>query len=108
MLLERRSRIEIVIEAGGLPELLRAVGVAGAPGYTLLREASGTGSHGPREGGDVADLLTNDVVIILADPAAATAILEAVAGVLELYAGKATIGQVEQLVSEPGPDEAPG
>lgn len=93
-----RARIEIVIESAGTRELERALVAAGAHGYTVLREATGIGHHGSRPGGDVTDLLSNNVVIVLASRESVPQLLSALEPVLGLFPSIASVFDVEQII----------
>jgi nitrogen regulatory protein PII len=95
-----KARVEIVIESAGTRDLVRALVGAGAPGYTVLREATGSGRHGSRPGGDVTDLLSNHVVVVLAPRDSVPQLLSALEPVLELFPGIVNVVDVDQVIFE--------
>lgn len=93
-----KARIEIVIESAGTREVVRALVGAGALGYTVLREATGSGRHGSRPGGDVTDLLSNNVVVVLASRESVPRLLSALQPVLELFPSIASVFDVDHII----------
>ena len=61
------QRIEIVIEAPLQKRLAQLLRDLGAPGYTLIRRASGMGDRGLRRADDPTGSETNSVFIIACD-----------------------------------------
>ncbi|MGA0839826.1 MAG: P-II family nitrogen regulator [Pseudomonadales bacterium] len=61
------KRLEIVIEQPLARRLAERLDELGAPGYTVLSNASGRGDRGLRRGDEVTDTFTNCVFIVACD-----------------------------------------
>lgn len=61
------KRIEIVIEQSLERRLAAQLEALGAPGYTLISQASGLGNRGPRRGDEPTGTASNCVFIIACD-----------------------------------------
>ena len=82
------TRIEIVIEEQMVDTLVKALMEAGAPGYTLLPQVTGTGDRGSRRGDDLAGDSSNCYCLIACDDeAVVNRILEAVRPLLTRNGG---------------------
>jgi PII-like signaling protein len=90
------KRIEIVIEQplqGRMAQLLKDLG---APGYTLIRRASGMGDRGLRRADDPTGSETNSVFIIACDePETVTRIIEGIRPVLSESGGMCVVADAE-------------
>jgi nitrogen regulatory protein PII len=78
------KRIEIVIEQPLARRLAARLDELGAPGYTMIPDASGRGDRGLRRGDEVTDTFTNCVFIVACDDDAVVA--QIVEGVRTLIA----------------------
>jgi PII-like signaling protein len=63
------KRLEIVIEQPLARRLAARLDELGAPGYTVISNASGRGDRGLREADEVTDTFTNCVFIVACDDA---------------------------------------
>lgn len=81
------KRIEIVIERLFTRRLVELLGQVGAPGYTLIPQASGQGDRGLRRADDPNDTQTNCVCIVACDEALASEIVEGVRPLLSEAGG---------------------
>jgi len=61
------KRLEIVIEQPLARRLADRLDELGAPGYTMIHDASGRGDRGLRRGDEVTDTFTNCVFIVACD-----------------------------------------
>lgn len=78
------KRIEIVIEQPLARRLAERLDQLGAPGYTMIPDASGRGDRGLRRGDEVTDTFTNCLFIVACDDDAIVA--QIVEGVRSLIA----------------------
>ena len=78
------KRIEIVIEQPLARRLAERLDQLGAPGYTMIPNASGRGDRGLRRGDEVTDTFTNCLFIVACDDDATVA--QIVEGVRSLIA----------------------
>ncbi len=90
-----KKRLDIIIDATAVPDVVRLVEAGGARGYTIVPSVSGKGHRGIRMGHDIFERGQNAIVIVVADEQIAHAILEKVMGLLERYAGVAYLVDVE-------------
>jgi nitrogen regulatory protein PII len=67
------KRIEIVIEQPLARRLAERLDELGAPGYTMIPDASGRGDRGLRRGDEVTDTFTNCLFIVACDDEAVVA-----------------------------------
>ncbi|MFT5448597.1 MAG: nitrogen regulatory protein PII [Gammaproteobacteria bacterium] len=82
------KRIEIVIEEALSKRLMQQLEAVGAPGYTLIPRASGSGDRGIRRGDDPSGAATNCVFIIACEnDAEVEQIVEAVRPLLSRSGG---------------------
>ena len=81
-------RIEIVIEEPLVPQLKRLLRELGAPGFTIIPRAGGSGDRGIRRGDELAGDSSNCVFIVACeDEALVTNITEAVRPILSRSGG---------------------
>lgn len=82
------KRIEIVIEQPLARRLAERLDELGAPGYTLIPNASGRGDRGLRRGDELTDTFTNCVFIVASDDdAVVTRIVEGVRALIARSGG---------------------
>ena len=91
------KRVEIVVEAIKLQQVLKVIDHAGASGYTVLPSVTGRGHRGQRAGGALTDLFKNSIVITLVDEAVAEQILREMKQLIQNYAGIVVVSNVEVL-----------
>ncbi|MEK7748223.1 MAG: DUF190 domain-containing protein [Nitrospirota bacterium] len=92
---KRMKKVEIVIEAVKLQQVLKIIDQAGASGYTVHESVTGRGHRGYRRGGGVSDLYANAMIITLVDENAAVRIAEEVRDLIQDYAGVMMISDVD-------------
>jgi len=82
------KRIEIVIEQPLARRLAERLDELGAPGYTLIPNASGRGDRGLRRGDEVTDTFTNCVFVVACeDDAVVARIVEGVRSLIARSGG---------------------
>ncbi|MBX3640395.1 MAG: transcriptional regulator [Nitrosomonas sp.] len=91
------KRIEIVIDAGRLEELISLLMEAGAKGYTVIRRVGGLGSRGTRSPNDVLWDEGNSVVILACKADQATKIMQGLCPKLKKFGGMCLISDCEWL-----------
>lgn len=80
--MESVKRVEIVVEAAYEQKVRRMIRDAGADGYTLVREVSGGGDRGDRDGDGLTNAFTNLMFVVACDVAAAEALAARIQPVL--------------------------
>jgi len=82
------KRIEIIIEQAWSRRMAEQLQALGAPGYTLIPRARGSGDRGLRRGDDVTGASTNCVFVVACDDEeTVTAIVDGVRALLSRSGG---------------------
>lgn len=90
------KRIEIVIEQPLQRRIAEQLKALGAPGYTLIRRASGMGDRGMRRADDPTGSQTNSVFIIACDdPEIVQRIIEGIRPTLSESGGMCVVSDAE-------------
>jgi nitrogen regulatory protein PII len=90
-----KKKIEIVIDAIAVPDVIAIVRKSGAKGHTVIPNATGSGPRGKRGRHDIFQEGENAVILVIADETVVLAILESVMTLLESYAGVAFVSDVQ-------------
>ncbi len=92
----REKKIEMVVDAACVQQLLAMCERIGAKGYTVIHNVSGKGHRGVRgDEGDIFDVFHNVLIIVLAAEHVAGQIVEESQRLLEYYAGTVYVSDVE-------------
>lgn len=81
------KRFEIVIGKLHLDAVTRVLEAAGAEGYTVIRDLTGSGPRGGRRGDDVTDVFRNCMVLCACSPEVAGRLIEQLRPILKTYGG---------------------
>ncbi len=81
------KKVEIVIEAVMLEEIISIIDQAGAGGYTILPTVTGRGYRGYRSGFELTNVFQNAMVFTLVDEEKALIISQEVKKLIQDYAG---------------------
>ncbi len=82
------KKVEIIIEYLELPRLLELIQKRGiAVGYTVIKEAVGSGGRGDRTGDGLSGELTNSYILIACSEDEALRIVEIVRPILKRFGG---------------------
>ncbi|MEM1144690.1 MAG: transcriptional regulator [Pseudomonadota bacterium] len=93
------KRIEIVVERSAAERLEETLRAAGAPDYTLLQNAGGSGDRGYRRADDVTDTDENCVFIVaLEDETLLDKIVEGVRPLLKRFGGMCLVSDAHWLI----------
>lgn len=84
---KRMKKVEIVIEAVMLQQVVSIIDQAGAGGYTIVPSVTGRGHRGHRGGFGLTNVFHNAMVFTLVDEAAAAQIGQRVKKLIQDYAG---------------------
>lgn len=100
MELHKMKKLEIIVKGEDLQFVLDLLERAGVPGYTIIHNLSGKGSHGFHEG----HLLFNeedvlDMVVVVTDEEKSEAILEGLLPFFNKHSGVVFVSEV--MVSRP-------
>ncbi len=91
---KKMKKVEIVIEAIMLDQVISIIDQAGVSGYTILPSVTGRGHRGRRTGFGFTDVFNNAMVFTLTDEEAALRISQEVKKLIQNYAGMVIISDV--------------
>lgn len=89
------KKVEIVIEAIMLDEVISIIDQAGGSGYTIFPSVSGQGHRGYRTGLGFTDAFNHAMIFTLTDGAAALKISQEVKKLIQSYAGVVIISDAD-------------
>jgi nitrogen regulatory protein PII len=92
------KRVELVIDAVELPQVLRIVKSLGIGGWTLVRDVAGQGDRGSRMGDQPTDVMRNVVLIIACDYEQSKRLAEAIRPILARMGGMCLISDATWVV----------
>ncbi|MEM7227225.1 MAG: DUF190 domain-containing protein [Planctomycetota bacterium] len=95
--MESVKRLEIVIESVYLRTIVAAMKDAGATGYTVMHDITGTGDRGERRGDGLTDLSRNVIIIAAVPHETADAVLDAVQTVMKDTGGICLVSDAQWL-----------
>ncbi len=95
--LQKMKKIEIVIEAVRLDQVIAIIDRAGASGYTVISSVAGRGHRGRRAGGGLTDIFKNAMVITMVEETVAARILGEIEKLIQNFAGMAAVTDAEVL-----------
>jgi len=81
------KKVEIVAASVEVRHILEMLEQAGASGYTIVRDAEGSGDRGKRLGDEVTGVFTNTYIMTVCTPELAATIAERVQPMLVRYGG---------------------
>lgn len=91
------KRIEIVVDAVYLPEVLKLLDAAGVPGYSVIRGVVGKGDRGERAGDELTDVFHNAYILCACPREAVPALVEQIRPVLKAYGGLCLVSEADSL-----------
>jgi nitrogen regulatory protein PII len=94
------KRVEIVIESDFLPRVIRILDKQQIKGYTIIRNASGKGDKGMRDGYGLTDVFQNIYLLIGCSEEELERIKEPVRMLLEKVGGICLVSDAQWLVHE--------
>ncbi len=92
------KRIEIIIDALGLPGVLKLLDAAGVSGYTVIRDATGKGERGNRDGGELSGTFINSYVLTACSSEQFLSVVESVRPILKRYGGVCLVSDAQWLI----------
>ena len=92
---KKMKKVEIVIEAVMLKEVISIIDQAGAGGYTILPSVTGRGHRGPRSGFGLTNVFHNTMVFTLVDEETALKISQKIKKLIQNYAGVVIISDAD-------------
>ena len=100
MQMYRKKKIEMIVDAACLSQLLKMCERVGAKGYTVVPNVSGKGNRGIRGVGDLFDIFRNVLIIVIVAEDIAVRIVEESQPLLQHYAGIIYTSDVEVVRDE--------
>lgn len=82
-----RKKIEIIIEVVKTSKIISLIDSLGLSGYSIIRNAEGRGAHGMCDAQEVADVLSNDYVVVICTHEEAQQLITKVAPILQKFGG---------------------
>ncbi len=92
---KKMKKVEIVIEAVMLKEVVTIVDEAGAGGYTILPAVTGRGHRGHRSGFGLTNVFQNTMVFTLVNEETALKISQKIKHLIQNYAGVVIISDAD-------------
>jgi nitrogen regulatory protein PII len=92
------KKIEIIIDALELPEVLKLLDAAGVSGYTIIRDATGKGERGERSGGELSGTFINSYVMTACPPEQVSSVVEALRPILKRFGGVCLVSDAQWLI----------
>ena len=100
MQMHHKKKIEMIVDAACLPQLLKMCERVGAKGYTVIPNVSGKGNRGVRGSSDIFDIFRNVLIIVIATEEIAARIVAESQLLLQHYAGIIYTSDVEVVRDE--------
>lgn len=92
------TRLEIVISSVELENVLGKIEACGASGYTVIREITGKGHRGIRDGADLSDAFRNTMIVTACTAEQATELIEVIRPILKRRGGICLISDSQWIV----------
>lgn len=92
------KKIEIIVDALELPEVLKLLDRAGVSGYTIIKDATGKGERGTRGGGELSGTFINSYVMTACPPEQVERVVETVRPILKRYGGVCLVSDAQWLI----------
>ncbi|MEO5656588.1 MAG: hypothetical protein ABIO65_10735 [Nitrospiria bacterium] len=104
--LQKLKKLEIVIEAIKLDQVIAIIDEAGASGYTIVSSTTGRGQRGRRAGGGLTNVFRNAMVMAVVEDAVAATILKRLEHLIQHFAGMAVVTDALVLWPDYGRDRS--
>ena len=92
------KKIEIIIDYLDLPKVVGKLRDLGIKGYTVIRDASGTGDRGERAGDGFSGEFTNSLILVACSEAESTRIIEAMRPMLKRFGGVCLVSDAQWVI----------
>ncbi len=93
------KKIEIIIESIQLPKLVRLMNKLELPGYSIIHDVTGHGSHGDHDAEDqLTEVLTNSYITVICDEEQSQKLIEQVKPKLAKYGGICFVSDVHLVL----------
>ena len=92
------KRIEIIVDELELPNVLKVLDAAGVSGYTVIKDATGKGDRGLRDGDDLTGVFANSYVMTACPGEKLDLIVESVRPILKQRGGVCLVSEAQWIV----------
>jgi nitrogen regulatory protein PII len=92
------KRIEIIVDALEIPNVVRRLEAAGVSGYTIIKDATGMGERGLRDAGELTDVFKNSYLLTTCLPEQIERIVEAIRPILKLRGGVCLVSDAQWVI----------
>jgi nitrogen regulatory protein PII len=97
--MEKVNRVEIIIDALEVNEVLPVLDAAGVTDYTVVPHATGKNRHGLQSGDDISGVFTSSYILFACTDEDLKKVVDAVRPVLAEYGGQCLITEARLLRS---------
>jgi len=91
------KKVEIIVEAVSQTKIVALLTKLNIQGYSIIKEISGSGSHGTYDAEEISDLFKNVYFIVICSEQEALALLEGTRTFIKKYGGIAFSSDVQLL-----------
>jgi nitrogen regulatory protein PII len=91
------KKVEIIVEAVSQPKIIALLAKLNIQGYSIIKEVSGSGSHGTYDAEEISDLFKNVYFMVICSDQEAHTLLEATRSLIKKYGGIAFTSEVQLL-----------
>lgn len=92
------KKIEIIVDELEMPNVLKLLDAAGVSGYTVIKDATGKGDRGLREGDDLTGVFANSYVMTACPAEKLDLIVESVRPILKQRGGVCLVSDAQWIV----------
>jgi nitrogen regulatory protein PII len=92
------KKIEIIIDYLDLPKVVSNLRELGIKGYTVIRDASGTGDRGERAGDGFSGEFNNSLILIACSEAEATRVIDSIRPMLKRFGGVCLVSDAQWVI----------
>jgi nitrogen regulatory protein PII len=92
------KKIEIIVDYLDLQKVVSSLRDLGIKGYTVIREASGTGDRGARAGDGLSGEFNNSLILIACSESECTRIIESMRPLLKRFGGVCLVSDAQWVI----------
>lgn len=92
------KRIEIIVDGLEMPKVLKVLDAAGVSGYTVIKDATGKGDRGLRDGDDLTGVFANSYVMTACPVEKLDLIVESLRPILKQRGGVCLVSDAQWIV----------
>lgn len=92
------KKIEIIIDYLDLPKVVTKLRELGIKGYTVIRDASGTGDRGDRAGDGFSGEFNNSLILIACSEEDAKRVIELIRPMLKRFGGVCLVSDAQWVI----------